>query len=601
MNPRVRIAEPEAATRVEPLMGNEAIARGAWEAGVRVAAAYPGTPSTEILETLAKYPASDVYAEWSTNEKVALDVAIGAALSGVRALAAMKHVGLNVAADSLMSLSYIGAHAGLVLIVCDDPGIHSSQNEQDTRLFARFAGVPVLEPSDAQEAHDFTKLAFEISEAFDTPVIVRSTTRLSHTRSAVRVGPRQSVADKGFVDAPMKTVTIPANARRLHPKVIEREAKIGRYLETSPLTRWEKGDRRFGVVTGSTAYLYVKEVAPNASILKLGAAYPLPEGVIRDFAASVDRLLVVEELEPALEKEIRAMGLAAEGKKHFPRVGELSPELVRAGLAAAGVVEAAPTPISFHIEPMARPPVLCPGCPHTATYLALRGIEARVAGDIGCYTLAAVEPLRSIDTTVCMGASIANAVGMAAAGEKKPVVATIGDSTFLHSGIAPLIDAVYNKADVTIVILDNSITAMTGGQDHPGTGRTLRGEKTTKVDYEAICRAVGVDWVRRVDPYEVGHMYQTLREAIAHKGVSVVISERPCVLDPVKIKGAPLAVALAGCVACQSCMNLGCPSIVWADETYDGRHKVKIDPGTCIGCTLCAQVCPSDCIQPVAS
>ncbi|MGD0641182.1 MAG: indolepyruvate ferredoxin oxidoreductase subunit alpha [Roseiarcus sp.] len=601
MNQRVRIAKPEAATEILPLMGNEAIARGAWEAGVRVAAAYPGTPSTEILETLSRHPASEVHAEWSTNEKVALDVAFGAALSGVRAMAAMKHVGLNVAADSLMSLSYIGVHAGLVLVVCDDPGLHSSQNEQDTRLFGRFAGVPVLEPSDAQEAHDFTKLAFEISEAFDTPVIVRSTTRLSHTRSAVRVGPRNAVAAKGFIDAPSKTVTIPANARRLHPKLIEREEKIARYLETSPLTRRETGDARFGIVTGSTAYLYVKEVAPDAAVLKLGAAYPLPEQAIRDFAASVERLLVVEELEPALEKEIRAMGLAAEGKSYFPRVGELSPELVRAGLAAAGAAEPAPAPVSLAIEPMARPPVLCPGCPHTATYLALRGLEARVAGDIGCYTLAAVEPLRSIDTTVCMGASIANAAGMAAAGEKKPIVATIGDSTFLHSGIPPLIDAVYNKANITVVILDNSITAMTGGQDHPGTGRTLRGEPTVKVDYEAICRAVGVEWVRRVDPYEVGHMYQTLREAILHKGVSVVISERPCVLDPVKIKGAPLAVALAGCVACQSCMNLGCPSIVWADETHDGRHKVKIDPGTCIGCTLCAQVCPSDCIQPAAA
>jgi indolepyruvate ferredoxin oxidoreductase alpha subunit len=600
MYQRVRIVEPEAATEILPLMGNEAIARGAWEAGVGVAAAYPGTPSTEILETLGRYPAADLHAEWSTNEKVALDVAFGAALSGVRALAAMKHVGLNVAADSLMSLSYIGAHAGLVIVVCDDPGLHSSQNEQDTRLFARFAGAPVLEPSDAQEAHDFVKLAFEISETFDTPVIVRSTTRLSHTRSAVRVGPRSGVAAKGFIDAPTKTVTIPANARRLHPKLIEREARVARYLEASPLNRWEKGDSRFGIVTGSTAYLYVKEVAPDASILKLGAAYPLPEGVIREFAASVDRLLVVEELEPALEQQIRAMGLAAEGKKYFPRFGELSPELVRAGLVAAGVAEPAPPPMSFDIEPMARPPVLCSGCPHTATYLALRGLEVRVAGDIGCYTLAAAEPLRSIDTTVCMGASIANAIGMAAAGEKKPVVATIGDSTFLHSGIAPLIDAVYNKANIVVVILDNSITAMTGGQDHPGTGRTLRGEPTHKVDYEAICRAVGVEWVRRVDPYELGHMYQALREAILHKGVAVVISERPCVLDPVKIRGAPFAVAPGGCVACQSCMNLGCPSIVWSGEWHEGRHKVSIDQGTCIGCALCAQVCPSDCIQPAA-
>ncbi|MGO9008404.1 MAG: indolepyruvate ferredoxin oxidoreductase subunit alpha [Beijerinckiaceae bacterium] len=586
--------------RALPLMGNEAIARGAWEAGVRVAAAYPGTPSTEVLETLARYPATDVCAQWATNEKVALDVAFGAALSGVRALAAMKHVGLNVAADSLMSQSYIGAHGGFVLVVCDDPGIHSSQNEQDTRLFARFANVPILEPSDAQEALDFTKLAFEISETFDTPVIVRSTTRLSHTRSLVRIGTRSEPAPKGFVDAPNKTVTIPANARRLHPKIFERETKVGRYFEDSPLTRWEKGETRFGIVTASTAYLYVKEVAPKASILKLAASYPLPEAAIRAFAKSVDRLLVVEELEPVLEKEIRAMGLVAEGKAFFPRASELSPDLVRAGLAAAGLIEAAPPAISLDIEPMARPPVLCPGCPHTATYLALRGIGARVAGDIGCYTLAAVEPLRSIDTTVCMGASIANAVGMAKSGtEKKPIVATIGDSTFLHSGITPLIDAVYNKADITVVILDNAITAMTGGQDHPGTGRTLRGDKTHKVDYEKICRAVGVEWVSTIDPYELGHLYQTLREAILHKGVSVIVSSRPCVLDPVKIKGAPLAVTSAGCVACQSCMNLGCPSITWTDAIHAGRHKVGIDASTCIGCTLCAQVCPSDCIQPV--
>ncbi|KAA5602278.1 indolepyruvate ferredoxin oxidoreductase subunit alpha [Blastochloris sulfoviridis] len=601
MNLQVRDVEVEAAgTESLPLMGNEAIARGAWEAGVRVAAAYPGTPSTEILESLAGYPASDLYADWSTNEKVALDVAIGAALSGVRAICTMKHVGLNVAADSLMSQSYIGVHGGLVLIVCDDPGIHSSQNEQDTRLFAKLAGVPVLEPSDAQEAYDFTKLAFELSEAFDTPVIVRSTTRLSHTRSLVRVGSRKVPAPKGFVDQPTKTVTIPANARRLHPKVIEREARLAKFLEDSPLTRWEKGDTRFGIVTGATSYLYVKEVAPTASILKLGTAYPLPDETIKAFAASVDRLIVVEELEPVLEKEIRGLGLAAEGKAFFPRIGEFSPELVRAGLAKAGLMDPAPAPLSLDIEPMARPPVLCSGCPHTATFLALRGLSARVAGDIGCYTLAAVEPLRSIDTTVCMGASIANATGMSLSGtETKPIVATIGDSTFLHSGIPPLIDAVYHKANITVVILDNGITAMTGGQDHPGTGRTLRGEPAPRVDYEKLCRAVGVESVRIVDPYEVGRLYQSLREAISTKGVSVVIARRPCVLDPVKIKGTALAVNAAGCVACQSCMNLGCPSITWSDEVHEGRHKVKIDPASCIGCTVCAQVCPSDCIQPV--
>ena len=597
---KVEAATPE--EQLLPLMGNEAIARGAWEAGVKVASAYPGTPSTEILENLGSYPAEDINAEWAVNEKVAMDTAIGAALSGVRAITSMKHVGLNVAADSLMSQTYIGVHGGLVMIVCDDPGIHSSQNEQDTRLFARFANVPCLEPSDAQEAHDFTKLAFDISESFDTPVIVRSTTRLSHTRSVVKVAPRTPVAARGFVDQSNKTVTIPANARRLHPKVLEREARLGKYFETSPLTRWEKGETTYGIVTGSTSYLYVKEVAPKASVLKLGCSYPLPEEAIRAFAASVDRLLVVEELEPVLETAIRAMGLKAEGKSLFPRLGELSPELVREGLAKAGLMEAAPARPSIAVEPMARPPVLCPGCPHTATYLALRGQEARVAGDIGCYTLAAVEPLKSIDTTVCMGASIANAVGMWKSGaEKKPIVATIGDSTFLHSGIAPLIDAVYNKANITVVILDNSITAMTGGQDHPGTGRTLRGEPTHKVDYETICRAVGVEWVRKADPYEVGHLYQTLREAIVHKGLSVVIAERPCVLDPVKIKGQPLEVKAEGCIACQACMNLGCPSITWTDQMHEGHHKVMIEASTCIGCTLCAQLCPTDCIQPVLS
>jgi indolepyruvate ferredoxin oxidoreductase alpha subunit len=487
-----------------------------------------------------------------------------------------------------------------VIAVCDDPGIHSSQNEQDTRLFCRLAGVPVLEPADAQEALDFTRLAFDLSEMFDTPVILRGTTRLSHTRSVVRVGERSEPPRRGFVGDTTKTVTIPANARRLHPKVIAREAALARYFETSPLTRRENGDRRFGVVTCGLAYLYVKEVAPDASILKLAGSYPLPEAAIREFAASVDRLIVVEELEPVLETEIRALGIAAEGKSLFPRVGEFSVEVIRAGLAKAGLMEAPPPALpGFSIEPMARPPVLCAGCPHTASFYALRGLNVRVAGDIGCYTLAAIDPLRSIDTTVCMGASIGNAVGMAKAGADRPVVATIGDSTFLHSGIPPLIDAVYNKADITVVILDNHITAMTGGQDHPGTGCSLRGEPAPRVDYEQLCRAIGVEWVRTVDPYEVGRLMQTLREATAHRGVAVVVASRPCVLDPIKIKGAPLAVRGEGCTACASCMNLGCPSITWSGELHEGRHKVKIDAATCIGCTLCAQVCPTDCIQPV--
>lgn len=594
-----------AARRVEdmprPLTGNEAIARAVWEAGVRVAAAYPGTPSTEILENIAKYPSNDIVAQWATNEKVSVDVAIGAAFTGSRAFAAMKHVGLNVASDSLMSQTYIGVHAGLVLAVCDDPGIHSSQNEQDTRIFARFANVPVLEPSDAQEAHDYTKLAFELSEQFDTPVILRSTTRLSHTRSPVVVGERKPRDTLGFVNDPGKTVSMPAVARRRHPLVIERERRLIDYFENSPLTKWEKGDTTVGIITHGTVYPYVKEVAPHFATLKLAASYPLPERTIRDFAASVDRLIVVEELEPVIEDAVKAMGIKAEGKAFFSRVGELSSELVQEGLAAAGLMDPPNAPIDLDIKPVVRPPLLCSGCPHTANYMALRAIDARVAGDIGCYTLAAVEPLRSIDTTVCMGASIANAVGMALAGtEEKPIVATIGDSTFLHSGIPPLIDAVYNKADITVVILDNRITAMTGGQDHPGTGKTLRGEETHKVDYMTICKSVGVDWIRKVDPYDVATLYKTLREAVGHKGVSVVVAERPCVLDPVRIKGEPLAVNEANCVACQACMNLGCPSITWTDSFYEGHRKVKIDTVSCIGCTLCAQICPSDCIQPVA-
>ncbi len=601
---RIETARPgrKPSNRPRPLTGNEAIARGAWEAGVKVAAAYPGTPSTEILESLATYDADEIHAQWSTNEKVAMDVAIGAALSGVRALAAMKHVGLNVASDSVMAMTYVGTHAGLVIAVCDDPGLHSSQNEQDTRIFCRLANLPALEPSDAQEALDFTRRAFEISEAFDTPVIVRATTRLSHTRSGVTVGERQVPEPKGWIDDARKAVMIPANARLRHPLVVERVAKLKEFFETSDLNRWEEGDTEFGIITLGTCYPYVKEVVPEASILKLGASYPLPDKLIREFCASVDRVFVVEELEPVIETEVRALGIEAEGKAYFPRVGELAPEVVRQGLAQAGVIEAPSLPHDWEVSPMARPPVLCAGCPHITSYMALRALDARVPGDIGCYTLAAVKPLEAIQSTLCMGASIGMATGIAMAGtETRPIVATIGDSTFLHAGITPLIDAVYNKADITVLILDNRITAMTGGQDHPGTGKTLRGEETHQVVYADLCRAVGVEWVRTVDSYDVAELYQALREATEYKGVAVLISDRPCVLDPVKIKGPALAVHAAGCVACQVCMNLGCPAITWIDQMHDGHHKVEINPVSCIGCTLCAQVCPSDCIQPVAA
>jgi len=605
-----RAAEPRPG---KPLSGNEAIARGAWEAGVRVAAAYPGTPSTEIMENLGKYPAADLHAQWSTNEKVAADVAIGASFSGVRALAAMKHVGVNVAADALMSMTYIGVNGGFVLVVCDDPGIHSSQNEQDTRVFARFAMMPVLEPADAQEALIYTKRAFELSEQLDTPVILRGTTRLSHTRSLVETGPRSDVEPRPFREDTRKNVMIPAHARLRHPKLIEREAAAGVWFEEGGLTRIDPGigieaeggtdADRVGIITAGLPYAYVKEVLPGAPVLKLAGSYPLPAETVRRFAAGVDRLIVVEELEPVIEEQVRALGLAVEGKAWFGRTGELSPDLVRQGFEQAGLLEPAPVVAPLVAEtPLVRPPVLCAGCPHTASFMALRAAGARVAGDIGCYTLATIAPLQSIDTCVSMGSSIANAVGMAKAGtETKPIVAVIGDSTFLHAGIPPLIDAVYNQANITVVLLDNKITAMTGGQDHPGTGRTLRGEPTHQVDFEQVAKAVGVPFVRTVDPYDVGTLFRTIRAAIDFKGVSLVIANRPCVLDPVRIKGPAMAVKDEGCVACQSCMNLGCPALTWSDAMVDGHHKVQVDPELCIGCSLCAQLCPTGCIQPAAA
>lgn len=588
----------EAAKSARPLTGNEAIARGVWEAGVKVAAAYPGTPSTEIMETLSHYPVEDMHAQWSVNEKTALDVAIGASLSGVRAFTAMKHVGLNVASDALMSFSYIGVNAGLVLVVCDDPGIHSSQNEQDTRVFASFAHVPVLEPSDGQEALAFTKYAFDLSEKFDTPVIVRSTTRLSHTRSAIKVGERITPPDKTFNEDSSKNVMIPNNARLRHPKVLEREGLVAAELAAGPLNKIEINDTSIGIITTGIAYAYVKECLPQASILKLAGSYPISENLVRDFCAQVDRVIVVEELEPVIENTLKVMGLTVDGKNLLPRIGEFSTEVVRDGFVKAGLLEAKTRTQAFDFAPMIRPPVLCSGCPHTSCFMALRALDSRVAGDIGCYTLSVVEPLKSMDSCVSMGSGIANAVGMAMAGtETKPIIATIGDSTFLHSGIPPLIDAVYNQANITVFLLDNHITAMTGGQDHPGTGKTLRGEETARVNFTDLVKALGVKWVQTVDSYDMAHMMQTLREAVEFKGVSVVISDRPCVLDPVKIKGSSLVIDQEKCVACQSCMNLGCPALTWSEGWHEGRHKVQIDPESCIGCTLCAQICPTDSIS----
>ncbi len=595
---QVKAAPAQSENRARPMTGNEAIARGAWEAGIKVAASYPGTPSTEIMENMAKYPPTDVHAQWSTNEKVALDVACGASLAGVRALATMKHVGLNVAADALMSQAYIGVNGGLVIVVCDDPGIHSSQNEQDTRIFGRFAQVPVMEPADAQEALNYTRAAFEISERYDTPVIVRSTTRLSHTRSSVMMGEREEAPERTFDEQPAKNVMIPAHARLQHPKILERTERLAEDLEQSEFFDWQQGDTKVGIITASTSYAYVKENLPDAGVLKLGFTNPMPRKLIEEFCAAHDRVIVVEELEPVIEEQLKVWGLAVEGKDHFSRLGELSPEAVRDGFVSAGLLEAEDALPPFEFEQQPRPPVLCAGCPHAMGYTAVRGLGARVAGDIGCYTLAVVDPLAAIDMTVSMGSSIANAVGIDKAGtETKPIVATIGDSTFLHAGITPLIDAVYNNANITVLLLDNHITAMTGGQDHPGTGRSLRGTPTHKVDFEEICKAVGVKWVRRVDTYDAATITQIVREAIDYEGVSVVISDRPCVLDPVKIKGPSLTIDAENCTACQICMNLGCPALLWSDEWFEGRHKVRIEPTSCIGCSVCGQFCPTGAIQ----
>ena len=583
-----------------PMTGNEAIARGVWEAGCRVAAAYPGTPSTEILENLAKYPSEDLHAQWSTNEKVALDVAYGASYGGVRAFCAMKHVGLNVAADALLTEAYIGVNGGMVLAVCDDPGIHSSQNEQDTRLFGKLANVPILEPSDAQEALDYTRWAYELSEKFDTPIIVRSTTRIAHTRSPVVVGEREQVEERGFIERP-ENIALPTTARARHPIVIEREYAMEKFFSQSSKLRIIEGDRKVGVITAGMSYSYVREVMPGIRILKLPASFPLARDAVRKFCDSVERIIVVEELEPFLETEISAMGYKVEGKKFFPRAGELSPELVHEGFAKAGLLKSRKTNNVIEINELVRPPVLCSGCPHTGGYMALRALNARVAGDIGCYTLAAMQPLQAMDTCVSMGSSIGTAVGLAMAGtETRPIVATIGDSTFLHGGITGLIDAVYNQANITVLLLNNSTTAMTGGQDHPGTGKTLRGEETHSVSYAEVCKAVGVKSLKEVDSYDLGVLYQAIREATEYKGVSVVIANRPCVLDPVKIKGPAFQIRAEGCTACQSCMNLGCPALSWSDEVLEGHRKVKIDETSCIGCTLCVQICPSDCIRPAA-
>jgi len=574
----------------ELLSGNEAIARGAFEAGVRFAAAYPGTPSTEILETVVGY--ETIEAQWSPNEKVALEVAIGASLAGARVLVAMKHVGLNVAADPLMTLSYTGVKGGLVVVTADDPGMHSSQNEQDNRHFARFAKIPMLEPGDSQEAKDFVIEAFKLSERFDTPVLLRTTTRISHGKGLVKLGkPVEAPNDIGFDKNPRKYVMIPAYARHRHAFIEQRLEKLAKHSSRTRLNRVEPASKSLGIIAAGVAYQYAKEVAPTASFLKLGMSHPLPIETIRSFAAGVRKLVVIEELDRFIEEQVRAAGIKVVGKGPEHLLGELDPDRVAAILGAAK-----PKPVRRRAVAPPRPPVMCPSCPHRSTFHVLRKFKVVVTGDIGCYTLGTLPPLNALDTCICMGASIGTAFGMSKvldAAARKKVVAIIGDSTFVHSGITGLIDMVYNRGVTTVMILDNRTTAMTGRQDHPATGRTLSREATHRLDLAGLCRAVGVEDVRTVKAYDLKRLEKEVRSALDYEGVSVIIVDDPCVLISKARSADVMQVEAETCRRCGACVKLGCPAIRQLEEGL-----VTIDPLLCNRCGLCAQVCPFDAIHP---
>jgi len=573
------------------MTGNEAIARGAYEAGVRVGVAYPGTPSTEILENVALYP--EIRSQWSPNEKVALEVGIGASLAGARTLVAMKHVGVNVAADPLMTFAYMGVNGGLVLITADDPGMHSSQNEQDNRIFGRFAQIPVVEPSDSQEVIDFMQEAYEISERFDTPVLFRETTRIAHSQSLVSLHERKDIPLKDYVKDPKKNVMLPANGRLRHPIVEQRRMDLEVFSNTTWLNRTEWLDRKIGIICSGAVYQYVKEVLPEASVLKLGLSYPMPKDLVTTFVKGVETCYVIEELEPVMEDQIRAWGLPVIGKELFPRVGEFSSELI-----ASKMNKEMPVPaMEDHKDIPIRPPVLCPGCPHRGVYYIINKLKLRVTGDIGCYTLGAAPPLSAMDTCVCMGGSIPVSHGMELARGRefiKDTVAVIGDSTFMHSGMTGLADVVYNGGTSTILILDNATTAMTGHQDNPTTGQTLSQGMGETIDVEKVARSMGIERVRVVDPYDLKETERALREETAAAETSVIVFRRPCVL----LKGcAPtgnvVMVDQDICRACGLCGKLGCPAIVFKSD------KPTIDGSLCNGCGLCIDVCPFQAIQEV--
>ena len=571
------------------MLGNEAIARGAYEAGVKVSAAYPGTPSTEISEQIVKYKDS-IYAEWSPNEKVATEVAIGASVSGVRAMACMKHVGLNVASDPLYTVSYMGVNGGLVIVVADDPGLYSSQNEQDTRMVARAAQVPVLEPSDSMEAKEFMKAAYEISEKFDRPVIFRTTTRLAHSQGLVELYDREEVEDKEYVKDIRKTVMMPGNAKLRHVEIEKRNLELAEAANTLPINTVEMNDTSIGVITSGIPYQYVKEALPNASVLKLGMVNPLPKKLITEFSEKVDTLYIVEELDPVIEEQVKSWGIKAIGKEIFTVQGEYSANMLRKAILKQEVEAKAPAAAP------GRPPILCPGCPHRSVYYVLNKLKMHAAGDIGCYTLGAVAPLSVVDTTICMGASISSLHGMEKAKGKdyiKNWVAVIGDSTFLHTGVNSLMNMMYNKSTGTVMILDNSTTGMTGHQDHAATGKTLLGEPTNAIDIPALCRALGVKNVTEVNAFDIATLEKVIKEEVAKDEVSVIITKSPCVLLDKSKK--PVYIAHPDkCKKCGMCMKPGCPAM-----TKNADGTIKIDDTMCTGCGLCESLCKFNAIELV--
>lgn len=572
------------------MLGNEAVARGAYEAGVSVVSSYPGTPSTEITENIVKY--DDIYVEWAPNEKVAAEVAIGASIAGARSMSCMKHVGLNVMADPVFTASYTGVNGGLVLCVADDQGMHSSQNEQDSRHYAKASKILMLEPSDSGECKEFTKTAYELSEKYDTPVFLRLSTRVSHSQSLVEEEEKQEVALKDYEKNPQKYVMMPGNAIKRHVVVEDRINALKEMAETSPLNRVEENGSKIGIIAGGIAYMYAKEaLGDKADYLKIGIVYPLPEKKIKEFASKYDKVFVIEELDPVIEDFCKSVGVDVIGKDVFTLQGEYTPSMIKKAVLGTDAPEFdvidEPTPV--------RPPVMCAGCPHRGTFYVLKKLGLVVSGDIGCYTLGATPPLQSVDTTICMGASISAAHGMAkarCAEFNKKLVSVIGDSTFIHSGITGLVDIVYNKGNNTVIILDNSITGMTGHQDNPTTGYTIRKEETKQVNLITLCKSIGIEHVVVADPFDVKNFEKVVKEEVEREEPSVIIAQRPCALLPnMRKKYSGHCHITDKCKKCKMCMKLGCPAI-----SLDG-DTVKIDTTQCNGCGLCTNVCPFGAIE----